>query len=88
MADLGSVLGIENADINVSSNVNFTFDWGTIGIIVGSVVALLAVIFAIAFFCGRGCGLCVDNICCKVRLKLIFKIELHLNRRNSFCFVS
>ena len=49
-----SILEIETAEIDVSSNVNFTFDWGTIGIIIGCVVGLLVVIFAIAFFCGRG----------------------------------
>ena len=63
--DLANLVEIESAEIEVSSNVNFSFDWGTIGIIVGAVVALLVVIFAIAFFCGRGCGFCCDNVCCK-----------------------
>ena len=65
MDDLAGLVEIQSADIDVSSSVNFSFDWGTIGVIIGSIVGLLVVIFAIAFFCGRGFGFCCDNVCCK-----------------------
>ena len=31
--DPNGILDVENADVNVTSNINLNFDWGTIGII-------------------------------------------------------
>ena len=59
MSDIASLL--DNAEIDVSSTVNFNFDWGTIGIIIGSVVALVIVIIIIVYVCGRGGVNCCDS---------------------------
>ena len=59
MSDISSLL--DNAEIDVSSTVNFNFNWGTIGIIVGSVVALVIVIIIIVYVCGRGGVNCCDT---------------------------
>ena len=59
MSDISSLL--DNAEIDVSSTVNFNFNWGTIGIIVGSVVALVIIIIIIVYVCGRGGVNCCDT---------------------------
>ena len=59
MSDIASLL--DNAEIDVSSTVNFNFDWGTIGIIIGSVIALVIVVIIIVYVCGRGGVNCADS---------------------------
>jgi len=64
---MSSLLQVESADVTVDSDVNFSFDAGTLALIIGIVVGLIIVIFVIAYFCGRGtCTMC-DNVCCKGR---------------------
>jgi len=55
------LIDVESANIEVNSNLNLNFDWGTIGIIVGAVVGIVVVIFIIVYFCGRGSANCCDN---------------------------
>ena len=59
MTDISSLL--DNAEIDVNSTVNFNFNWGTIGIIVGSVVAVVVIIIIIVYVCGRGGVNCCDT---------------------------
>ena len=82
MSDISSLL--DNAEIDVSSTVNFNFNWGTIGIIVGSVVALVIIIIIIVYVCGRGGVNCCDTgMACSKPSDLSISRHLGINLLNT-----